>query len=293
MSEPGGIMVAIKPSRQASSRMNMITERLPPEGPLQIGSVTLPAGVHILSEYGTGQGVAWATIQRVAEPGKIWAALSAAHPQTGLVPFLLEGIDLDDPASTQRPWDQGEFEDPADIAGLDLLDAAGLLESRWNGHLAPLDEGQQEDPGDILVRLPFSRRFPGLAPAQTTSRDPRELQLALSLAQGPARIGLAAADRPADVLARIGWTGHPAPLELAAVLRSWEDRFGARLLQIGFDRIWLLVERPPGTADAALRLAAEHYVFADECHHAMGGNGTVPGIAIYLLSTPAWIFWWD
>src|SRR5215468_3605106 len=46
-----------------------------------------------------------------------------------------------------------------------------------------------------------------------------------------ARIGLVAADRPADVLAVIGWGGldnrAESLLPLTAVLRSWEDRFGA------------------------------------------------------------------
>jgi Domain of unknown function (DUF4253) len=36
-----------------------------------------------------------------------------------------------------------------------------------------------------------------------------------------------------------------APLELAVVLRSWEDRFGVRLLKVGHDDIRLLVSRPP------------------------------------------------
>jgi hypothetical protein len=280
----------------------MITGALPGEGPLRIGSVVLPAGAHIVSGYGTRQPVAWATIQPVPEPDKIWAALSAAHPQTGLVPFLLEGRAAE-PGNTQRPWDEGEFEDPANTAELDRLDAEALLESWWNSRLRPLAEGQDEDPVHILVRLPFSRRFPGLAPAETTPRDPRELQLALAWSRRPARIGLAVAARPADVLARIGWTGAANTRDtppIAAVLRSWEDRFGARLLQIGFDRIRLLVERPPRTADAALRLAAEQHVFCDECQHgesemgtAVSGLGTVPGLALCVLNVPAWTFWWD
>jgi hypothetical protein len=73
----------------------MTTGRLPGEGPLRIGSVTLPAGVHIVSGYGMGQPAAWATVQPVPEPAETWAALSAAHPQTGLVPFLLEGMAAD------------------------------------------------------------------------------------------------------------------------------------------------------------------------------------------------------
>src|SRR5215469_17486737 len=54
--------------------------------------------------------------------------------------------------------------------------------------------------------------------------------------------------------------------ELAAVLRSWEDRFGVRLLEVGFADIRLLVSRPPQTLEAAQPIAAEHFAFADGAH---------------------------
>jgi hypothetical protein len=67
-----------------------------------------------------------------------------------------------------------------------------------------------------------------------------------------ARIGLVPADRPADVLPLIGWkgavNGFATPLPIAAVLRLWEDRFGARLLEVGFDVIRLLADRPARTS---------------------------------------------
>ena len=73
------------------------------------------------------------------------------------------------------------------------------------------------------------------------------------------------------------------------MLRSWEDRFGARLLQVGFDEIWLLAERPAHTLQAALHVAAEHFAFGDTCT----GKGLydIPGIAAELLATPIWTFW--
>jgi len=43
------------------------------------------------------------------------------------------------------------------------------------------------------------------------------------------------------------------------MLRSWEDRFGARLIDVGFADLRLLVERPPRTLEAAQRLAAEQW----------------------------------
>jgi hypothetical protein len=108
------------------------------------------------------------------------------------------------------------------------------------------------------------------------------------------RIGLVAADRPADVLATIGWEPlYPrgeSLLPLTAVLRSWEDRFGARPIDVGYADLRLLVERPPRTLEAAQQRAAEHVVLADDC---IDGAREVPNIAARLLNGPIWTFWWD
>jgi hypothetical protein len=45
--------------------------------------------------------------------------------------------------------------------------------------------------------------------------------------------------------------------EVSAVLRSWEDRFGAVLVGLSFGTMTLLVTRPPTSDDEALRVAAE------------------------------------
>ena len=87
--------------------------------------------------------------------------------------------------------------------------------------------------------------------------------------------------------------GSAGTLAVPAVLRSWEDRFGARLLEIGFAEIRLLVQRPPRSLEAAQRIAAEHYAFADECDEC-GGVSYVAEITASLLNHPAvWQFWWD
>ncbi|HEX4093397.1 MAG TPA: DUF4253 domain-containing protein [Trebonia sp.] len=68
------------------------------------------------------------------------------------------------------------------------------------------------------------------------------------------------------MLPLLGWDGAVNSCEsmaIAAVLRSWEDRFGARLLEVGFAQIRLLVERPPHNHQAALALAAEQFAFCD------------------------------
>jgi Domain of unknown function (DUF4253) len=269
--------------------------RLPDEGELRLGAVSLPAGTRIVSDYGAGVPVAWATVEPVPDPGRIWQALSAIAPDTGLAPFLLAGLDQ----ATRRPWDDGEFSDPADIGQLGELDAAGLLAEMWDGQFAePDDEPRLEDDypyGEFRAMIaPFSGAFPGLAPGSDQQLTASDIEQALGSLR-PARIGLAAASRPADVLPLIGWDGAANywedALVIAAVLRSWEERFGARLLRVGFAEIQLLAERPPPTVQAAQRLAAEQFAFCDEC--AGKGLHDVSSITAHLLSSPTWTFWWD
>lgn len=81
---------------------------LPENGDVRVGNVQLPAGRQVVAGYGSGGPVAWATLQPVADPGRIWQALSDIAPDTGLVPFLLSGLD----ETTARPWDEDEFSDP-------------------------------------------------------------------------------------------------------------------------------------------------------------------------------------
>src|SRR5882724_6838123 len=179
---------------------------LPDDGELQLGLVRLPAGRRIVAGYGSGQPVAWATTQPVAEPGSVWAALSGAHQATGLVPNLLDGLDGD----PKRPWDDGEFEAPAEAARVDRLDAAVVLADDWADALEQLGDGDADDEADDsearALRAPFTRQFPGLAPAQETALSPVRLHEVLS-GLPPARIGLVPARRPADVLPSIGWGG--------------------------------------------------------------------------------------
>lgn len=145
----------------------MPRDGLPDDGEVRLGAVSLPAGRRILGRYGdSNEPVAWATIQPVPDVGTVWQALAGMRQETGLVPILLAGLD----GGTKRPWDDGEFDDPEDIGELDRLGAAQVLETSWADSLEELDEldGEvEEDPEAIAEREPFTRQFPGLAPAVT------------------------------------------------------------------------------------------------------------------------------
>jgi Domain of unknown function (DUF4253) len=274
----------------------MVKGQLPDEGPARLGPVTLPAGRLIAGYGGTGH-VAWATVDPVLESGRVWAALSGLHPRTGLVPIQLDSSDED----LGRPWDGGDFLEPQDPRQADRLDAGAVLENLWRGSVWP----DEDDPEAMRRWAPFTLDWPGLAAPEPAPLTPAGRQHALDVvlpriraADGvtpQARIALVAAGRPADVLAVLGWGGlvnQPGSplLPLTAVLRSWEGRFGARLIDVGYDTLRLLVERPPRTLEAAQRIAAEHVVLADDC---IDGARDIPGIAARLVNALIWTFWWD
>lgn len=141
------------------------------------------------------------------------------------------------------------------------------------------------------------RPFPGLAPAVQDRLSAAELTAALA-ALPPARVCLVPAARPADVLALTGWLATdqfdipPFGVAVGSVLRSWEDRFGARLLKLGPSAdIRLLVERPPRTPEAAEQVASEHWAFADEFHEQ--GQIGFDQLPDAIAGLPVWQFWWD
>lgn len=214
-----------------------------------------------------------------------WSRLAAAQPATGLWPVLLEGLDGDDLA---RPWLEGEFA-PADWRP---LPPAALEEFLAEGFAGAFEDDEEFPDGPP--------RWPGPSPALTPLADPAAVAAVLAdelLTHGPRRhLGLVRAERGADVLAVLGWLGatnhDTAPAVLSSVLRSWEDRFGARLVGVGFDTVALSVAAPPADAAEALPVAAEHLAF---CYDAISqeGPGDLAEYAAGLVGTGAWWFWWD
>lgn len=264
---------------------------LPAEGELRLGPIRLPAGKLVHAGEGSRTPVAWITREPVPEAGLVWKALSDAWPQTGLVPFLLGHL----PNEPSRPWDTEEFwDDPVGVGEIDRMRAEAQLESLWHSKTHDYRGNPLEDPYIDAELAPFSRQFPGLAPATDAELTGEQVTGILD-SLGPRRLGLAPAQRPADVPPLIAWQAgnryfrDAAPV--AAVLRSWEDRFGATLLAIGFDEISLLAARPPRTIGHAQRIAGEHWAFCDEC----GGKGMrdIREITDQLLKSPIWTFWWD
>jgi hypothetical protein len=255
---------------------------LPPDGELELGSLRLPEGRRLLApalfpDFDSGP-VLWATSAPVRDAGRTWLALHEARDETGLVPILYSGQMCDGCALNE----------------VDELDPAEVLKECWDSSLDPEDD----DPEQLDQVAPFGFSFPGLTPAQHEPLTAAETAQALGMLR-PARIGLVRAGRSSDVLALAGFNGtvnrYGSPAMMTAVLRSWEDRFGAVLLEVGFDELRLLVRRPPRTRAAAEAAAAEIWAMCDE-FHVIDGSQTalwnVGEIAGYIAGAPLWTLLW-
>jgi len=262
---------------------------LPPDGAADIAGVRLPAGRRVGGERRSGrpaEPALWLTAP-LEQAASTWLALRERLHGTGLVPLLLSDL----PGQPGRPWASGELR-PSGLDPVAGPDVRAVLRDLWDAGVPSPDEDEADT---VELLIPYSRSFPGLAPATTEQAGAAEFEAAVLAANGPLRIGLALAARPADALVSIGWTGganHEATAgSLAVVLRSWEERFGATLLHLGFDTMDLLVARPARSSAATFAVAAEHFAFCPD--NVRQGAGSIRGYAEDLLGATRWSFWWD
>ncbi|MFC8345800.1 DUF4253 domain-containing protein [Streptomyces sp. NPDC057280] len=212
-----------------------------------------------------------------AQPGD-WTTYQQAPRTVGLLPVL-----IDVGAGHGGP---GEWElEPEEMSYPGDHDPEEVLADFWDTY--------QDD------------EWPGLAEptASDGSPDAVAADVVSSLLNGGGplkdpRPALVPARRSADIPAVIGWMG-PANHEgdvarLSAVLRSWEDRFGIRVVALGFDQLIVSVATPPTTLDEALAVAAEHFAFCpDNIWQGAPGTTLQTYAERQLLHQPAWHFWWD
>jgi hypothetical protein len=213
-----------------------------------------------------------------AAPG-VWSALQRAAPAAGLLPVVM---DVDGGHGAPEEWELM----PAEVSYPGDHDAEEVLTEFWYECAADGEEW----PG--LADAP-----PAGADAESTAAD---VVAALLDGGGPfkaPRLALVPARRSADIPTALGWTG-PANHEgdtarLSAVLRSWEDRFGIRVVALGFDHLLVSVAAPPTTLAAAEAVAAEHFAFCPD-NILQGSDTTLTGYAEHqLLGRRSWHFWWD
>lgn len=263
---------------------------LPPTADAAVAGVSLPAGLHVFPTEASpprSRPVLWVSTQPHRSLSAVLPKLYSAFPTTGLWPLALQSLRGVD----ERPWVCGEL-DPGPCSAPDRFEALPVLSEWWVKHFpAGDDPGEHEE--FLALVAPFQSTFPGLAPhgkKPAAEGSPPEVANALE-----GRLGLVPTRRPADIPALIGWMGplnwfsDMAPL--SCVLRSWEERFDAFLVGMGFDTISLAVGRPPRSLADALPIAAEHFAACSD--NILQGVGTVQEYAEELVGAPCWTFWWD
>ncbi|MFJ9605965.1 DUF4253 domain-containing protein [Kitasatospora sp. NPDC101176] len=270
---------------------------LPPQATLP---VPLPPGRPVAGEqWGRREPYLW--ISDDAAPAGLWQQLHRAHPQTGLWPLLLVPLRED---GEFRPWLSGELS-PEAASDPSYYDPAALLRTWWRGisSTGEDEDGDElfpEDAAELQEALaPFGPRWPGPAPAATlregaAGSEARALADVLQGLRGP-RLGLVGAASGAEALVACGWRGptnhEEDTAKIAAVLADWERRFGAQVVQVGFDTLDLSVAAPPTTPAEALRVAAEHTALCPDL--VFQGTGALTAYAEELVGSHHWSFWWD
>jgi hypothetical protein len=256
-----------------------------PEG-LPAGSLVVPDPQYA-DEMWAGCPALWVSDERLSDAGRHWSRLFDLREQTGLYPLLLNTLE-DQPS---RPWHDGELS-PASVGAIDLLTADGVLRRFWDSVAE-----EDSDEGAVESDIP-NGRWPGLASPGTSDRDAdaaaRRVAGELGAAY-PWLVGLVPADRGADALTVVGWGGpcdHTNETqEISVVVRSWEERFGARVVAVGFDTLELSVATPPTTIEHARQVAIEHHAFGPD--NIWQEVGSFEEYAKGLVGSDRWWFWWD
>ncbi|MEV0456647.1 DUF4253 domain-containing protein [Catellatospora methionotrophica] len=209
-----------------------------------------------------------------------WTACRTAHPRSGLWPVLMYDLPcavIDDEADPDR-WQAMRRIDEIDVEAL-MASAACWDGTGWDG-------------------TDFRQSWQGLA-SPGVPQEPADARADRSIvdwpSQEPCRLMLVPADRSADVVASIAWRLFNQdlvdPIESSAILRSWEDRFGARVTHLGDGVLTLSVAAPPADRSAALRVVAEHLVF---CADSLSNDPDDFSAHLdHLISGDPWSFWWD
>lgn len=184
----------------------------------------------------------WATDDVVPDAPAVAARLAEAFAETGLWPVLWSFPETPDHYALPT----------TDPRAADGLDPAGILDTPL---AKPATEGERPD--DPFGAAADSQRY----------------------GSGGSVLLLVPVNRPADAIAMLGalQSEFLSEAEITAVVRSWEERFGAVLTSHGPGTFDLVVAARPGNPAHARALAKEH--------HALTADASWEG----LLQNPVWV----
>ncbi|HET9451116.1 MAG TPA: DUF4253 domain-containing protein [Aggregicoccus sp.] len=176
--------------------------------------------------------------------------------------------------------------EPARWAGARL---AGLVQLMHDAGLEPQLDAQEF--AEAEAALEAEERAAEGAPAQGGgfTHD-------AATGQPHARVALALlpACEPWQVPVRLRFGGFnecPTPAQHGAMLRHWQERYGAEPVALSHDALELRVQRPPTDVAAARQLAREQVAYCPEL--APPGAAALERLAAKLQGARVWRFWWE
>ncbi len=203
-----------------------------------------------------------------------WRRLYADRLRSGFHPLLLE------------------YED-------DSLEPTPVAASVPDPSLLPRGTDAAVDVADVTGAEGVPRRdaAPGPVARSAPGPDARAWGLAQRLCrEGSVRsLALVEVGRSADLPVAVGWRGpanHVDAAGLTAVLRSWEDRFGIRVVGFGHSTLHVSVASPPTSYARAQALGREHYALCPDVFHEYP-EADWDAYPSELMRLGDWRFWWD
>jgi hypothetical protein len=251
----------------------------------------LPPGRFVSPDDGSAP-VFWLSDQPVAP--RIWSQFRSGHDEWKLWPLLLRSDKCGEP---DRPWEIDVS--PAEMAPAGQHDVADRMQNCWRDYTEWVDEDTESlsEQERTAITAPFGRDWPGLGPAIAPQGSPEQFAdgYAEYLHDDATRLALVGVERSSDVLWATGWSGpanYGASGDFAAVVRTWEDRYGVRVVGLGTDTLELSLAAPPESIEQALAVAAEHFAFCPDSVW-QGSYKNLEEYAASLVGQNCWSFWWD
>ena len=241
-----------------------------------------PATLRPLVDLGKGR-IAYLVSVPVKDAVEAWERLRRFTARSGYFPCVLGQDDFGDEPEFDAQTPAGA---DADLAQAALLDVDQWLAERRADQEAEAEEAEislptRDNTGDWDAKIAKKRAAQFAFPKELA-----KLGKTAALALVPSRSGY-------DVPAMLGFGGFndcPEPAEQSAVLKRWQERYGAQPVFLHVDTLELKITRPPADRDEAMNLAWEQYLY---CTDLLETHGTVAELAAHLMGAERWHFWWD
>jgi hypothetical protein len=213
----------------------------------------------------------------------LWDKLMGLRAQTGHYPVI-----LGDAEHLMRHFQSFADAQPLDeaLAAASAVDARAWLDQRWGSYFT-YDEEFTED----------SLRGEWKQPNRAQPPDALERIGALLFSYMPKDtwyLGLVGTVNSWEVPAYLSfgdWNECPPAEVHVALHRAWGAQYGAEIAAVEGDIIVCRVAQPPATQEAALALARDQMMYAEDI--VLQGVDTLDALAGDLYQDPAWFFWWD